>query len=193
MVAALVEASDEGDKLTEWEVLSMIQATVLAGFETTGKLIGNLINALVSRPGELAEVRADPSLVPNAVKEALRWDSPALFLPRQVMQDTEVAGKELPAGSFCLVSYASANHDDAKFPDRPEEFDIHRDTTGHLAFGLGVHYCLGAALAPKEAEVALAGLLQRFKDIELDPHGVQRDSSFFLRGFKHLPARLTPA
>ena len=131
--------------------------------------------------------------MPKAVKEAIRWDSPALFLLRQLKQDAVVAGKELAAGSFCLVSYASANHDDAKFPDWPEEFDIHRDTAGHIAFGLGVHYGLGAALAPKEMEVALAGLLRRFSSIELDPDGMERDGSFFLRGCKHLPARLTAA
>ena len=171
----------------------MIQATVLAGFETTGKLLGNLIHALVTHPDQLALLRSDPSLVANTVREIIRWDSPALFLPRQVTETTEVAGKELAAGSFVLVSYASANHDEAKFPDRPEEFDITRDTNGLVSFGVGIHYCLGAALAPKETEIALSGLLRRCRSIEVDHDNLQRDSSFFLRGFKHMPAALTPA
>lgn len=193
LTSALVHASDEGQRLNEWEVLSMIQATVLAGFETTGKAIGNMVNALVNHPDQLAMVRNDPSLVPNAVKESIRWDSPALFLPRQLKQDAVVAGKEIGAGNFTLVSYASANHDEAKFPDRPEEFDITRDTSGHIAFGLGVHYCLGAALAPKEMEMTLERLLARFSDIVIDTEHAERDGSFFLRGFKHLPVQLTPA
>lgn len=192
LATALVQASDEGHKLNEFEVVSLLNFSVNAGFETTGKLIGNLMLALFTHPDQFRAVREDRSLIPAAVQEALRYDSPALFLPRRLTRPHTVAGTEMDEG-FCLVSFASANHDAAKFPDRPEEFDIRRDTRGHVAFGLGPHFCLGAALAPRETELVLEGVLRRFADIELDPDGVERDPTFFLRGLDRLPISVRPA
>lgn len=186
LATALVHASDDEDKLSELEVISVLNSSVNAGFETTGKLIGNLMLALFQHPDQLAALRADPGLIPAAVQEGLRYDSPALFLPRLLMRDHEVAGTTMESG-FCLVSYASANHDPAKFPDRPDAFDITRNTKGHVAFGLGPHFCLGAHLAPRETEVVLEGILRRFSDIDYDPDGVRRDPTFFLRGLESLP------
>jgi cytochrome P450 len=192
LATALVHASDDEDKLSELEVISVLNSSVNAGFETTGKLIGNLLLALFQHPDQLAALRADPSLIPAAVQEGLRYDSPALFLPRLLTRDHEVAGTPMDSG-FCLVSYASANHDPAKFPDRPAAFDITRNTKGHVAFGLGPHFCLGAHLAPRETEVVLNGILRRFSHIEYDPAGVKRDPTFFLRGLASLPVSVRPA
>lgn len=186
LATALVLASDEGDKLSEFEVVSLLNFSVNAGFETTGKLIGNLMLALFTHPDQFAALRADHSLIPAVVQEGLRYDSPALFLPRRLTRDHVVAGTPMEEG-FCMVSYASANHDRAKFPDRPEQFDIHRDTKGHVAFGLGPHFCIGAHLAPREAELMLEGILNRFSAIDYDPDGVERDPVFFLRGLHKLP------
>ena len=192
LATALVHASDDEDKLSELEVISVLNSSVNAGFETTGKLIGNLMLALFQHPDQLAALRANPGLIPAAVQEGLRYDSPALFLPRLLTRDHEVAGTQLESG-FCLVSYASANHDPAKFPDRPDSFDISRNTKGHIAFGLGPHFCLGAHLAPRETEVVLEGLLRRFRDLTYDPDGVRRDPTFFLRGLASLPVEVRPA
>lgn len=192
LATALVHASDDEDKLSEFEVISVLNSSVNAGFETTGKLIGNLMLALFQHPDQFAALRADPSLIPAAVQEGLRYDSPALFLPRMLTRDHEVAGTAIEPG-FCLVSYASANHDPAKFPDRPDAFDISRNTRGHIAFGLGPHFCLGAHLAPRETEVVLEAVLRRFREISYDPDGVRRDPTFFLRGLESLPVEVRPA
>ncbi len=192
LATALVQASDEGHKLNEFEVVSLLNFSVNAGFETTGKLIGNLLHALFRHPDQFEAVRADRELIPAAVQEGLRYDSPALFLPRRLTRDHVVAGTQIDEG-FCLISFASANHDPAKFPDRPEEFDISRDTRGHVAFGLGPHFCLGAHLAPRETELVLDGILRWFSAVDYDPAGVERDPTFFLRGLKSLPVSVRPA
>lgn len=192
LATALVHASDEGEKLSEFEVVSLLNFSVNAGFETTGKLIGNLMLALFEHPDQFAALRADPSLIRAAVQEGLRYDSPALFLPRRLTRDHVVAGTPMEEG-FCMVSYASANHDPALFPDRPEEFDIHRDAKGHIAFGLGPHFCLGAHLAPLETELVLEGILKRLAQVDFDPDGVERDPVFFLRGLHRLPVSVTAA
>jgi cytochrome P450 len=192
LVSGLVQAADEGEKLTHLEVLSMIHLLIGAGTESTQKLISNTLLAFLNHPEQYRMVREDRSLIPNAVQEVLRYDGPAIFMARITTRDVEMAGTVIPAQSPCMVSFASANHDESKFPD-PEQFDITRDTSGTVAFGHGVHRCLGAPLATLEGTVVLEHLLDNFKGFEWDPSRVVRDDSFFIRGLNHLPVTPIPA
>jgi cytochrome P450 len=138
-------------------------------------------------------VRADASLIPNMIEEALRWDSPVQFLFRVTTQDVEIGGQPVRAGATVVPIYASANRDDRKFPDAAR-FDITRNTQGHLAFGLGVHFCLGAPLARLEAKVVFEELFGRFGEITRVGEGrPQRIDSLFLRGLRSLPVACEPA
>ena len=186
LVSGLVQAADEGEKLTHLEVLTMIHLLIGAGTESTQKLISNTLLAFLNHPDQYRMLRADRSLVPNAIQEVLRFDGPAVFMARITTRDVEMAGMVIPAQSPCLISFASANHDESKFPN-PEQFDITRDTAGVVAFGHGLHRCLGAPLAALEGTVVLEHLLDNFKGFEWDPSRVVRDDSFFIRGLNHLP------
>jgi cytochrome P450 len=192
LVSALVQAADEGDKLSHPEVLTMIYLLIGAGTESTQKLISNTLLALLNHPDQYQMLREDRSRIPNAVQEVLRYDGPAVFMARITTQDVEMAGTVIPAQSVCLVSYASANHDESKFPN-PEKFDITRDTTGVVAFGNGLHRCLGAPLASLEGTVVLEQIVENFASFDWDPSRVVRDDSFFIRGLNHLPVTAVPA
>jgi cytochrome P450 len=192
LVSGLVQAADEGEKLTHVEVLTMIHLLVGAGTESTQKLISNTLLAFLNHPDQYQKLREDRSLVPNAIQEVLRFDGPAVFMARVTTRDVEMGGTVIPAQSPCLISFASANHDPSKFPN-PEQFDITRDTSGLVAFGHGLHRCLGAPLASLEGTVVLEHLLDNFKGFEWDPSRVVRDDSFFIRGLNHLPVRPIPA
>jgi cytochrome P450 len=189
LVSGLVQAADEGEQLTHVEVLTMIHLLVGAGTESTQKLISNTLLAFLNHPDQYRKLREDRSLLPNAIQEVLRFDGPAVFMARITTRDVEMAGTVIPAQSPCLISFASANHDESKFPD-PTRFDITRDTAGVVAFGHGLHRCLGAPLATLEGTVVLEHLLDNFKGFDWDPSRVVRDDSFFIRGLNHLP--LTP-
>ena len=192
LVSGLVQAADEGEKLTHVEVLTMIHLLVGAGTESTQKLISNTLLAFLNHPDQYQKLREDRSLVPNAIQEVLRFDGPAVFMARVTTRDVAMGGTVIPAQSPCLISFASANHDPSKFPN-PEQFDITRDTSGLVAFGHGLHRCLGAPLATLEGTVVLEHLLDNFKGFEWDPSRVVRDDSFFIRGLNHLPVRPIPA
>jgi cytochrome P450 len=157
-----------------------------AGSETTTNLIANAVLALLGHPEALAKVRADPTLIPNVVEETLRYDGPIQTLPRLAAQDVMVAGTTIPAGSMVLLLLGSANHDERKFPD-PERFDIRRNTEGHVGFGFGVHFCLGAQLARLEAKVALEALLGQFPHLSCKDKQVTRAGSILVRGPRTLP------
>ncbi len=189
-LVSVIAAAREGEtRLTNLEVVMFCVLVLAAGNETTTNLIGNAVLALLEHPDQMEQVRADPKLIPNLVEEALRYDSPVQALFRQVTADTELAGTKLPAGTIVLPLFASANRDEKQFPD-PDRFDVTRNSQGHLAFGYGVHFCLGASLARLEARVALEALLTQLPPFRAVNEQVERIDSFLLRGPRRLPLAL---
>ncbi|MDI3405759.1 cytochrome P450 [Streptomyces sp. B-S-A6] len=193
LLHALVRAHDEdGDHLTDEELLGMAFLLLVAGHETTVNLIANAVHLLLTHPEQLAALRADGDLLENAVEEALRFEPPTpAGTYRYTAEPVTVADTRLPKGARVVISLASANRDPARFPD-PERFDIHRDpalTRSHLAFGHGIHHCLGAPLARLEANLALRALLDRFPDLAVDGDPTPDWRPSLLRGLGRLPVR----
>jgi len=186
LLSDLVRAEEENQTLTGEEILSLAVLLLIGGNETTTNLIGNATLALCRNPQELARVRANPALVPQVVEETLRYDAPVQWLLRQTTQDVKVAGTTIPAGAVVMIMFAAANRDEHKF-SQPDRFDILRNPEGHLEFGFGIHFCLGAQLARLEGRLALEGLLERFPHFSRHEAPVTRFDSIFLRGPKTLP------
>jgi cytochrome P450 family 107 subfamily K polypeptide 1 len=189
LITFLVQAEDEGGKLDENETLSMIFLVFIAGHITTVNLIGNSVVALLSNPEQLAKLRQDPSLARNTVEETLRYWGPAeSTFGRVALKEMEIGGCPVHAGERVMVSLASADRDPAKFAN-PDVFDISRpDANRHVAFGKGIHVCLGAPLARAEGEIALATLLRRYPEMRLAvPASDVEWRSTFLRGFREVP------
>jgi cytochrome P450 len=189
LLSGLVLAEAEGDKLSENELLSMIFLLIVAGHETTVNLIGNGTLALFDHPEQRTRLRENPTLVKSAVEEMLRYYGPVeVSLTRWVRQDTELGGQQLRRGEQILALLASANHDDMQFPN-PDEFDIAREPNRHVAFGTGIHSCLGATLARLEGQIAFTTLLSRMPDLALaiPRHEVHWRDATFLRGLTRLP------
>ncbi|MFE1840973.1 cytochrome P450 family protein [Streptomyces sviceus] len=170
LLSDLIAVRDEGDRLSEDELMSLAFLILFAGYENTVQLIGNAALALFQHPEQLTALRKDPSLLPAGVEEFLRYEGPALLAIRRFpVEDVTVGGVTIPAGETVWVSPSAANRDPARFPD-PDRLDLGRDASGHLSLGHGIHYCLGAPLARAETEIALAALLERFPDLALaDP------------------------
>ena len=167
LVSALVQAEDRGDQLSANELYSMVVLLVVAGHETTVSLITNAVLALLSNPEQLANLRADPSLMSRAVEELLRYDSPVeRTITRWAAADTELGGQTIRRGQLVIAVVGSANRDAAQFP-RPETLDVGRDAGRHVGFGRGPHYCLGAPLARLETEIALTTLFRRLPGLRL--------------------------
>jgi cytochrome P450 len=160
LLTRLVEAEVDGERLSEEEILGFFQLLLLAGSETTTNLIGNTVLCLTAHPAQLARLREEPSLLPSALEEVLRYRSPLQMAFRQTRRAVEVRGRAIPAGKLVLGMIGSANRDARHFPD-PARFDIGRDPNPHVAFGHGIHFCIGAALARLEARIAVAELLER--------------------------------
>ena len=178
-----------GDGLTDTEVRSLAFQIITGGFGTTVNLIGNGTLALLTHPEELARLRADPSLLPAAVEELLRFTNPLNHATdRFTTQDMTVGGVVIPAGEWVFMATSSANRDPARFPG-PDRLDFSRDTAGHLAFGRGIHYCLGASLARVEAEAALGALLARFSGLSLavPPEELRWRPVSLMHGLESLP------
>ncbi len=186
LITALIKAEEEAQMLTAGEILSLAVLLLFAGNETTTNLLGNIMLALLSHPDQLATVQADHSLIPNVVEETLRYDGPIQGLLRQATEDVELSGTTIPAGAMVFPLFASANHDETQFPD-PERFDITRNAGGHLAFGYGIHFCLGAPLARLESIVALQELFARYPSIQRADDTLNRVNAMLLRGLKSLP------
>ena len=195
LVSALVVAcgnAGAADGLTGQELLSTVFLLVMAGFDTTVNLIASSTLALLTHPGEMARLRQDPSLLPAAVEELLRFTNPVNHAnDRFTTEDVSVGDVVIPAGQWVLPAISSANRDPAQFPD-PDRLDLGRDTSGHLAFGHGIHYCLGAPLARMEAEVTLGALLARFPRISLavPPRELRWRPVSLMNGLESLPVRL---
>ena len=168
LLTALIGAEEDGDHLTPQELRDQVQLLFVAGHETTVNLIGTGIYELLRRPEQAAILRDEPSLDVGAVDELLRFVSPVQFSRRITLQDIEIDGHQIGKGRFVMAGLASANHDPAKWGDDADELDVRRPGAGqHVAFGSGSHYCLGAALAKLEAQVAIGAFLRRFPDASI--------------------------
>ena len=190
LITQLVQAEEDGSKLSNEELTANIILLFGAGHETTVNLIGNGLLALHRNPDQLALLKADPGLITNAIEEFLRYDSSVQLTGRVTLEDIEdLGGKRIPKGETVLCLLGSANHDPEVYPDRPESLDITRPNVKPLSFGGGIHFCLGAQLARIEAEIAIASLLRRLPDLRLDnAENPQWRPTFVLRGLKELPA-----
>ncbi len=175
--------------LTRAEVLSYTQVLAGAGNETTGRLIGWLGKVLAEHPDERRALVDDPSLIPNAIEETLRYEPTGPHLARYVARDVDYYGVTVPAGSAMLLLVGSANRDERRYPD-PDRFDVRRDLSQHLTFGFGLHFCLGAALARLEGRVALEEILARFPEWDIDHDAMQRSHTSTMRGWESMPAIL---
>lgn len=168
LLSGLIHAEEGGDRLSEGELFSMLALLIVAGHETTVSLIGNAVLALLQHPDSLQEIRSNPALIPPAIEELLRYDSPVeRTLTRFVAEDIGFNGQQFKRGDLVIAILGSANRDEEQFSS-PSTLDIHRKQNPHIAFGKGVHYCLGAPLARLEGEIALRVLFERFPDLTLD-------------------------
>ncbi len=185
ILTALTAAEQEGERLSHDELLAFSILLLLAGHETTSNLIGNGLVALAARPELVARLRAEPSLQPSAVEELLRYDSSVQGVVRFARRRTELGGRTIEQGAALLPMVGAANRDPAQF-SKPEALDIERSPNRHLAFGRGIHFCLGAPLARLEGEVAFAALLDRFPELRVAEGGVERSGTLLLRGVGRL-------
>jgi cytochrome P450 len=190
LTTQLLQAEEDGNKLSHEELYANIILLFGAGHETTVNLIGNGLLALFRNPDQLALLKANPSLITNAIEEFLRYDSSVQMSGRVTLEEIEgLGGKKIPKGESVLCLLGSANHDPAVYPDRPEQLDITRPNVKPLSFGGGIHFCLGAQLARIEAEIAISTLLRRLPDLRLDDaENPEWRPTFVLRGLKRLPA-----
>jgi cytochrome P450 len=188
LVSALVAAHDDADALSMPEVLSFLALLLIAGNETTTNLIGNGTLALMRNPDQLELLRKNPELLESAIEEMLRYDGPVQSTARFPSQATELGGVEIPGGGIVVVVLAAANRDPARFR-APDRFDITRTPNDHLAFGEGIHFCMGAPLARMEARIAFRAMLAHFPRLRMKDPGrkVEYKGSYFLRGLQALP------
>ncbi len=189
LVSVLVAAHEGSEEvLSESELVAFVVLLLLAGNETTTNLIGNGTLALMRNPEQLERLRREPELIRSAIEEMLRYDGPVQATMRYIRQDAEIAGARIPAGTLIFVLLAAANRDPAAFVE-PETFDIARAPNDHLAFGEGIHFCIGAPLARMEGAIAMSALLGRYRNIRAAaPEApLKYKGSFFLRGLAALP------
>lgn len=189
LLSAMIAAEEQGDSLSEADLLALSSLLLVAGHETTSNLIGNAIVSLLRHPDERKRLQEDPSLIQTAVDEFLRFDGPIQLTDRAVIEDCEIAGQHIPKDQLVAVVIGAANRDPEKFAE-PDRLDVGRSDNPHLAFGQGNHFCLGAQLARLETEVAIGSLLRRFPGLSgpRDPAGWHR--STILRGPTAVPLRL---
>ncbi|HVA67723.1 MAG TPA: cytochrome P450, partial [Candidatus Binataceae bacterium] len=192
LISVLVAANEDSEEtLSAGELLAFVILLLLAGNETTTNLIGNGMLALTRNPGQLNRLRREPGLIPSAIEEMLRYDCPVQSTMRHIRQDVEIAGTKVAANTPVFVILAAANRDPAKFKS-PDVFDIGREPNEHLAFGDGIHFCLGAALARLEGSIAINALLERFPKLRpANPEApLTYKGSYFLRGLASLPMEI---
>jgi cytochrome P450 PksS len=192
LVSALAQAEEAGQQLSEDELVAMIVLLLVAGHETTVNLIGNGTLALLQHPEQLRQLRRDPGLMASAVEELLRFTSPVeTATERYARQGATIGGVTIPQGGLVLPVIASANRDERQFTD-PDRLDLTRAPNRHLSFGLGAHYCLGAALARMEGQIALATLLRRAPGLRLavEPETLRWRPGLVLRGLAGLPVAI---
>jgi cytochrome P450 len=190
LLSALIDAEEQGQKLSADEVLAMCVLLLIGGNETTTNMLANGFITLADYPAQEAQLRQDRSLIPNFIEESLRYTSPIQLLFRRATAATEIAGIKIPKDTIVMPIFASANRDEMVF-ENPETLNIHRpDLRKHVAFGWGIHMCVGRALAAMEGEIALNALFDRFPKIELATNSFEWCDAFYLRGPKVLPVRV---
>jgi cytochrome P450 len=189
LISAMIAAEQDGERLDEVDLLALSSLLLVAGHETTSNLIGNAVLLMLRFPDERKRLQDDLSLLPSAVDECLRYESPIQFTDRAVVRDRELAGQPLRRSQMVAVVLAAANRDPDHFPD-PERFDVGRTENHHLAFGQGNHFCLGSQLAKLEGELALGALLRRFPDFQGSPEPPAWRRSMIIRGPEAVPLEL---
>ncbi len=189
LLSAMLAAERDGERVEEIDLLALASLLLVAGHETTSNLIGSAVHLLLRFPDERKRLQDDLSLLPSAIDECLRYESPIQLTDRAVVEDCELAGVPLRKNQIVAAVIAAANRDPERFPD-PERFDVARTDNPHLAFGHGNHFCIGSQLARLEAEIALGALLRRFPDFSGDPATVTWRRSMIVRGPEALHIRL---
>ena len=192
IISALAQAEEAGDALTERETLTMLRLLLIAGNETTTNLIGNGVLALLEHPAQMRLLREDPSRIPAAVEELLRFDTPVQLDLRGVVEDCEMRGVPLRRGEPAVLALGAANRDPEAF-DEPDRLDLTRSRGSNISFGRGIHHCLGAPLARLEARVALEVLLERYASLALCGKRPPFRRAIVLRGLESLPVSAVPA
>jgi hypothetical protein len=188
LVHSLMTAEIDGDRLTEEEVVANSIVTMVGGLETTTNLIGNGVLTLLRNPGEIERMQEDQSLIPSAVEEMLRYESPSQHTGRLAPEDVEWEGKVIRKGQAVMAVMAAANRDPERFPD-PDRFDVARTDNRHLAFGYAAHFCFGAALARVEGQEAFEAIVRRLPGLELQPGPLVWRNNLGLRGLTALPVK----
>jgi cytochrome P450 len=183
---ALIAAEIEGDRLADADIIGFLFLMVIAGNETTTKLLGNALYWAWRNPDQLARIRGDAGLIPGWAEETLRYDPSSQLIARTALADIELHGRVIPKGARVALLIGSANRDERYWKD-PDLYDVGRNTSGSLAFGQGTHFCLGASLARLEARVSLEELLRRLGEFTVRPEGIERVHSANVRGFSALP------
>ncbi|WPB78530.1 cytochrome P450 [Archangium violaceum] len=192
LVSGLLQARVDGEALTDAELVAFLFLLLVAGLETTVNLLGNAAVLLADHPELLARLRAEPALVPAFIEEVLRYEAPAQSTFRMTLEEVELGGVKLPRHAVLLLHLGSASRDEAYVPDA-ERFVLERPERGHLSFGHGAHFCLGAALARLEARVVLEALLPRIRSLSRGPEPLQWVPSIQIRGVTRLPVEVLPA
>lgn len=192
LVTALLQAEEDGEKLSETELYSTVYLLMAAGHETTVNLIANGVVALIENPDQFDQLKANLDLVPQAVEELLRYAGPVeISTDRFVGEDVEMHGQQLKTGDMVIAVLASANRDEQQF-ENPDQLDFTRKPNPHIAFGSGIHFCLGAPLARLEGKIAFTQLIQRMPNLQLTvkPEELELDNSLLMRAYKALPIRI---
>jgi cytochrome P450 len=186
LISLLLEIEADGETLTEDELYAQCVMLLFAGHETTRNLIGNALYTLLQQPMALVQLRDDPALIRSGVEEFRRYQSPAQFLSRLVKEEIEIGGMRLKANQPILVMLGAANRDPTEFRN-PDTLDLRRANNTHLAFGAGVHFCIGNQIARLEAQTAILRIIQRFRKLRFAEQPPQWAPNYMLRGFKSFP------
>ncbi len=190
LIGRLVAAEVDGERLTDGQIVGFAAVLLIAGHITTTATLGNAVYCLDSDPVQQQTLRNDPSLVPAAIEEVIRFRSPFPRLGRATTTEVELGGRTIPAGALVIPWLAAANRDPARFAD-PDRFDVRRRPTGHVAFGHGIHFCIGSRLARVEARVVLEILLRRYRTIAVDRTGIEFQNPYAMIGVSRLPVEVS--